>query len=300
MVTKHDNVLVLEQVSFFLYKNVLITIQEGLPGDVWDPVRTHLTKSKSRIRKRDASYLLYCLLDVIINSCFPIVRHIGNRLEQIEARMMEKPTAFLNKKIYELTRELMVMKHHIEPMQDVIDQLIHVDEMLTSGIILWTDEEGEDEDEDDEDEEYEEALQQQQLSQSGGAVPTPRFTKVPTLMPRRTEFVSPVTKRYLSDVKNNTVQLHHMIATYFEMCTSLDGFYSDHQGQRMNQVMYILTMVSSIFIPLTFIAGVYGMNFKYMPELDWRYGYFACWGTMAAIVAIELLVMWKKNLFKQV
>jgi len=62
----------------------------------------------------------------------------------------------------------------------------------------------------------------------------------------------------------------------------------------MNQVMKVLTIIATIFIPLTFLAGVYGMNFKYMPELGWRYGYFALWGVMLT-VGIVMLILFKRK-----
>jgi magnesium transporter len=74
------------------------------------------------------------------------------------------------------------------------------------------------------------------------------------------------------------------------MVTSLHDTYLSSLSNRMNEVMKTLTIISTIFIPLTFIAGVYGMNFKHMPELDWRYGYAAVW--MAMVTLTVLLVLW--------
>jgi magnesium transporter len=63
----------------------------------------------------------------------------------------------------------------------------------------------------------------------------------------------------------------------------------------MNQVMKVLTIIATIFIPLTFLAGVYGMNFKYMPELGWRYGYFVVWGIMITVGVVMVIVFKRKK-----
>jgi len=64
---------------------------------------------------------------------------------------------------------------------------------------------------------------------------------------------------------------------------------------RMNEIMKVLTLIATIFIPLTFVAGVYGMNFEYMPELSWKYGYFAIWGVMISIAAVMILYFRKRQ-----
>jgi magnesium transporter len=71
------------------------------------------------------------------------------------------------------------------------------------------------------------------------------------------------------------------------------------QGQRMNEIMKMLTVVSSLFIPLTFIVGVYGMNFKYMPELEWKSGYFIVWGIMLSLIVILMIYFIKKGWLKR-
>lgn len=92
------------------------------------------------------------------------------------------------------------------------------------------------------------------------------------------------------DLYDHTVQVIDMVETSRDMVTSLHDTYLSSLSNRMNEVMKTLTIISTIFIPLTFIAGVYGMNFKHMPELDWRYGYAAVW--MAMVTLTVLLVLW--------
>lgn len=83
------------------------------------------------------------------------------------------------------------------------------------------------------------------------------------------------------------------------MLEGIANLYYAIQGQRMNEIMKVLTVTSAIFIPLTFIVGVYGMNFEYMPELKWPMGYFLIWGLMLAIAIGLILVFWKRGWLKR-
>ncbi|WCN37413.1 magnesium/cobalt transporter CorA [Aneurinibacillus uraniidurans] len=88
---------------------------------------------------------------------------------------------------------------------------------------------------------------------------------------------------YFTDIYDHLLRLAEMIDSSREMTADMRDNYISVNSYRMNNVMMVLTIISSIFIPLTFIAGVYGMNFKNMPELDWKYGYFAVLAVMAII-----------------
>ena len=79
------------------------------------------------------------------------------------------------------------------------------------------------------------------------------------------------------------------------MLSGMLDIYLSSVSNRMNEVMKVLTIIATIFIPLTFIAGIYGMNFKYMPELEWRYGYFAVWTVMLAIGIVMVIAFKKKK-----
>jgi magnesium transporter len=106
--------------------------------------------------------------------------------------------------------------------------------------------------------------------------------------------LSPTTEVYLQDVYSHTVQIIDTIEILRETLSSMLDIYLSSVSNRMNSVMKILTVVATIFMPLTFIAGVYGMNFKYMPELESVYGYPAALGLMA-IVAIGMLVSFRRK-----
>ncbi|MGH9869980.1 MAG: magnesium/cobalt transporter CorA [Candidatus Polarisedimenticolia bacterium] len=101
--------------------------------------------------------------------------------------------------------------------------------------------------------------------------------------------ISPPTRVYLRDCHDHAVQIIEMLETDRELVTGLMEIYLSSLSQKLNEVMKVLTIIATIFIPLTFIAGVYGMNFDYMPELRWRYGYAA---VMTGMAALGLGMLW--------
>ena len=100
---------------------------------------------------------------------------------------------------------------------------------------------------------------------------------------------------YLRDVYDHIIHAIDTIETTRDMISGMLDIYLSSVSNRMNQVMKVLTVIATIFIPLTFIAGVYGMNFKYMPELDWPWGYPMIMGFMAAAAGVMLLLFKRKN-----
>jgi magnesium transporter len=117
--------------------------------------------------------------------------------------------------------------------------------------------------------------------------------------------ISPTVMNYLRDCYDHTIQIIDVIETYRELASGLTDVYLSATGNKMNEIMKVLTVISTIFIPLTFIAGIYGMNFNpekspfNMPELNWYWGYFLCWGIMLLITSIQVYIFWKKGWFRQ-
>lgn len=118
------------------------------------------------------------------------------------------------------------------------------------------------------------------------------------------ELISEEVRIYLRDCYDHTVQVMDMVETYRELASGLMDVYLSAVGNRMNEIMKFLTVMSSIFIPLTFIAGIYGMNFNTeksphnMPELNWYWGYFICLGLMAAIAFVLVFIFWRRGWFQ--
>lgn len=102
---------------------------------------------------------------------------------------------------------------------------------------------------------------------------------------------------YIRDLYDHIIQISDTVETFREISTSLLDIYHSGLSNRMNEVMKVLTVIATIFIPLTFIAGIYGMNFRYMPELEWRWGYPLIWLIIILIAVFMLLYFRKKNWF---
>ena len=231
-----DNELDVEQVSILIGDNFVISFQEGRPGDVFDPVRHRIRDGKGKIRKMGPDYLAYALLDVIIDNYFIVLENFSMLIEDFEEKLMLAPDDDTLKDIYEMKREILVMRKAIWPLRDIVGKFDRTESKL----------------------------------------------------------VSDTTHIFLRDLYDHTIQVIDTVETFRDMATGMLELYLSSSSHRMNEVMKVLTIIATIFIPLTFIAGVYGMNFKYMPELEWKWGYFATWGVMI-VVGVLLLIFFKRK-----
>jgi magnesium transporter len=107
--------------------------------------------------------------------------------------------------------------------------------------------------------------------------------------------ITAATEPFLRDVYDHTIQVIDTVETYRDMLSGMIDIYMSSMSNRMNEVMKVLTIIATVFIPLTFIAGVYGMNFKYMPELEWPYGYAFAWALMVSVAAGFVVYFWKRK-----
>ena len=234
-----------EQVSFVLGEHYLLSVQEEPKYDCFEGVRERIKSGKGAIRKLGADYLLYALLDSIVDGFFPVLEVYGERLEMLEDEVVRNPSPQTLERIHSMKRELITLRRAIWPQRDVINSLIR------DGNGLIGDE----------------------------------------------------VRVYLRDCYDHAIQVLDMVEMYREVASSLMDVYLSSVGNRMNEIMKFLTVMTSIFIPLTFIAGVYGMNFNTekspwnMPELNSEWGYVICMGIMAGIAVSLLVVFWRKGWF---
>lgn len=112
---------------------------------------------------------------------------------------------------------------------------------------------------------------------------------------KETELITDETVMYYRDIHDHSIQVIDTMEVYRDMISGIQDVYLSSTGNRLNEIMKVLTLFAAIFIPLTFIAGVYGMNFKYMPELSWKWGYFAVLGLMASLTVVMVLFFKKKK-----
>jgi magnesium transporter len=237
-----------EQVSMFLGKHFLITLQEEADFDAFEPVRTRIRNINGTIRKMGADYLAYALLDSIIDHYYPVLEDVGAKIDLIEEDLAQlQPGASPVGELHGHKRSLARIRRFIWPVRDLISSLMH---------------------------------------EESGLVTKP-------------------TKVYLRDCYDHTVQLMDLVESYRDVLSGLMELYLSAVGIRTNEIMRVLTVISSIFIPLTFIAGVYGMNFAReadgkklpwnMPELFQPYGYIACLLFMLAIALFQIVYFKKKR-----
>lgn len=115
-----------------------------------------------------------------------------------------------------------------------------------------------------------------------------------TIQRADTPLLQEKTLRYYGDVYDHVLRVTDSLESYRERISAMHDIYLSSINHKMNETMKILTIFASIFIPLTFIAGVYGMNFEYMPELEWRWGYPAVW-VIFIVISVSLLVFFKRK-----
>jgi magnesium transporter len=108
------------------------------------------------------------------------------------------------------------------------------------------------------------------------------------------DLVQEKTRVFFADVYDHLIQAIEVVESLRDILSGLQDLTISLAGQRMNEIMKVLTIIATIFIPITFVAGIYGMNFEFMPELGWRWGYFAVWG-LFAVIAVGLLIFFKRR-----
>lgn len=224
-----------EQISLVLTPHYVLSFQER-PGDVFDGLRDRLRRSNGRIRQRGTDYLVYGLIDSIVDSYFQILEKLGDRLALLEEQLIVAPNQDCQHKIHHFKRELLNLRKLVWPLREVISQLY-----------------------------------------SGEA-----------------QLVEETTAVYLRDLYDHVIQVLDTVELYRDTVSGLLDLYLSSISYRMNEVMQVLTIMASLFIPLTFIAGIYGMNFENMPELKQSWGYPAVWGIMIACV-IGMLTYFKRK-----
>jgi magnesium transporter len=117
------------------------------------------------------------------------------------------------------------------------------------------------------------------------------------LIRETTPLVTPETRIYLRDCYDHTIQIIDLLENYRDIASSLMDVYLSSVSNRLNEIMKVLTIFTTLFIPLTFISSIYGMNFRHMPELEWPHGYTFAWGLMGLAAALMLCYFWRKGWF---
>jgi magnesium transporter len=236
--TKDGKSITHEQVSFVMGDGWLISFQEE-GGDVFDGIRDRLRKLQGEMPKRKVDFLLYRMLDTVVDNYFFVTEYFSDTNAAIERDIFKNPTPEALREIQALKRQIVNFKRVVLPLREV-----------ASG-----------------------------LEKDGG------------------KLIQESTFRYLRDLYEHIIQVNDSIDSQREVIASIQDLYLSGTSNKMNEVMKVLTVISTIFIPLTFIVGVYGMNFDNMPELHWRYGYYIIWAFMLAILVGMVIYFKRKKWF---
>ena len=229
------NLVEVDNISLILMEDKVITFQEK-KGDVFDPVRERIRKSRHKIRNSGTDYLAFALLDVIIDNYIFILGIYGEKIESLQDNLtFRAATKEMLEVINLFQRELNNLSHDIKPAKEMIVSLAKLE----------------------------------------------------------TELVKEENEIHFKELNNNINQAVELLDYYRQLLYDDLSIYHSAMSTRLNDIMALLTIYSLIFIPITFIAGVYGMNFDNMPELHTRYGYFITLGAMALIAS--LIFAWFKR-----
>ncbi len=228
--------LVTEQVSLMLGQNFVISFQER-KGDVFNQIREDIKASKGKIRTSGADYLIYSLVSALVDNYFIILENFGDRIENLQERLVKNPSSNILQTIHEIKREVMFLRRSIWPLREVVNEV--------------------------------------------GRDGMPLITKA--LVP------------YLRDLYDHTIQAIDIAESFRDSLSDMLDIYLSSVSNKTNEIMKVLTMFSTIFIPLTFIAGIYGMNFKNMPELSWKWGYPVSLMVMGGIMVFMLIYFKRKK-----
>ncbi len=221
-----DKKLHIEQLSFVLGKNYVISFQEEI-GDHFDLVRHKMRENLGMTRKRESDFLLFQLLDATLDNYFETLDLINHEVGLLEKTTITNPKPSTLLLIEKNKKDVDKIKKSLSPFKEALTNILK----------------------------------------------------------DRSHFLNKKNRKYFHDLKNSCAHAFEEALATHAALESLTNIYFSNQSHKMNETMKVLTTVATIFIPLTFIAGVYGMNFENMPELKWQYGYHIIWGVMLAVTA---------------
>ncbi|MDP4178681.1 MAG: magnesium/cobalt transporter CorA, partial [Bacillota bacterium] len=212
------------QLSLVFMENTVISFLEN-DSDVFDNIITRITSDKGTMRKYGADYLLYALIDAVVDNYSLMLEKLGDKLDAVEDKLVDDPEKEVLQNIYELKREMLFVRNSIWPARNVMDTLMHFCDSY--------------------------------FSQNIGV--------------------------YFRDVYDHIMRTIDTTEIYRDMLSNMLDTYLSSISNKTNDVMKVLTIISVIFMPITCLAGIYGMNFDFMPELRLHWGYALFWILAAGV-----------------
>lgn len=229
-----------ERISFILGENYLISFQEK-KSDHFPSVRERIEQKKGRLRSQSADFLLFRLLESIIDNYEEVLDDISDRSVVLDEMVINQTKSDVLRLIEWQKRKLVDLRKTALPMRELISQL----ELVEHPVFLNSN------------------------------------------------------KHYYKELKDSCLAVLEELDAQKQILDGIANLYYAVQGQKMNEIMKVLTVTSAVFIPLTFIVGVYGMNFDEMPELHWKYGYYTIMIVMFILAVILVFIFYKRGWLKR-
>lgn len=223
-----------EQVSIVLGHGFVLTFQEK-PTGTFAPLRDRLKNAKGQIRKQGADYLVYSLLDAIVDRYFVSLEALAEKAEALETEVVARPTQKLLRTLHGIRRETLFLRRAVWPLREVVSLLARGESTLFNRDTL----------------------------------------------------------PFLRDVYEHTVYVVESLDAIRDLIAGLMDIFVTSLSNRINLQIRLLTVITTIFMPLTLLTGIFGMNFKHMPFLEWEGSFYLLMGFMLTIVLGLLIVFWR-------
>lgn len=223
-----------KNIHIFINKNFIITVHRGENRTIKKVFSS--IKSKSNVSINGTDFVLYEILDEIVDKYFILTDKLENRIDVLEEKAMNNPVKQTATEIMKLKKTIVKLRRIVSPIRELLNTIL-----------------------------------------------------------RHDDIISEANRIYYSDIYDHILRIYDLIESEQEMITSCLELYSSQLSNSMNKVMKLLTIITTIMMPITIISGIYGMNFDYMPELHFKYGYFIVLFVMILITICEIIFFKKKG-----
>jgi magnesium transporter len=231
-----SHTLVPQPISLFIQDSLVVSLQASA-DDRFAAIETAVAQGSGRVRRMGADYLVYLLLDHLLDQYFAILEQLGEEVGDLEEQLFDAPEPARLLQIHNHKANMITLRRAIWPLREVASRL-----------------------------------------ERGDAFP-----------------LNPDTAVYMRQLYDQVVEIMDTVEILRDMVSDLMELYLSSISNRMNETMKVLTVISTLFIPLTFVTSLYGMNFRYMPELGWRWGYAGLWGILLAMLVVMFFYFRRKG-----
>ncbi|ORZ40840.1 hypothetical protein BCR44DRAFT_1101170 [Catenaria anguillulae PL171] len=280
---------------FLLDDGTLITFTHFASGFLVEPILSRLTNATTMLRSlSDASFLLNALIDSIVDHYLPITEAYADQFERLEAIVFEKPNIHIIRYLHATHADLIELKQKLLPVQTLIRNLRTMSHRVASSPTRPAS-----------------GSMQRPASFIGASSTTvlPDGSTASAAASKETssgsnaapkvaqERLSPICKTYLSDVQDHIDTCLDHVSTLQGWAQNLTDLAFNCISYTTNENMKVLTIASVVFLPITFLAGVYGTNFTFLPELSWTFGYPLFWTACIVLVTVTLVYLKRRGFY---